>query len=75
MLVNQRTSLRRTHTSDQRKLRMATRRFQAALQEEMRRRVSKSRVDIEALVEADHTREVWININIWTVSKYPVVSG
>ena len=49
----------------QRELRASTRIFQEAPKEEMRPRVSKAGAYIEALVEADHTRKSYINIQRW----------
>ena len=56
-LVDERTALRRTHMADHQELMTAMRRFQAALQEDMRFRVSKLGEDIEKIVESDQTRE------------------
>ena len=42
-----------------------TRVFQAALHEDRKWRVSKAGVEIEALVESEHTRESWSNIQKW----------
>ena len=62
-LADQRKALRRRHTEYQQELRAETRIFQAALQEDRRRRVSKAGEDIEDLLVADHMREAWRNIH------------
>ena len=64
-LADQRTAMRRRHMTGQRELRASTRIFQEAPKEEMRPRVSKAGAYIEALVEADHTRKSYINIQRW----------
>lgn len=57
-LTGQRTALRQKHTADQGEIWAAMRLFQAALQEDKRRRVSNAGAEIETLVAADQTREV-----------------
>ena len=57
-MTGQRTALRQKHTADQGEIWAAMRLFQAALQEDKRRRVSNAGAEIETLVAADQTREV-----------------
>ena len=64
-LADQRTPLRRKHPVDQRGLRTASRRFQATLKEDRRRRLSMTGTNIKALLTEGKTREAWGTIKRW----------
>ena len=57
-LADQRMALRRTHTEEQQEIRTAARRFQAELQEDRIKGLSKAGVEIEVLVEDNQTRKL-----------------